>query len=121
MDASGFKSLLAGILRSKLYDIKATYSTTSQILPTRLVTSAYDAVMTMGRELKPEFVEGKQQLLEGRRCPRCLQPQHRIRIVRIFEGRVTMYSCMECKHMISMQVERPPEVVNTNAGSGTSV
>jgi hypothetical protein len=67
------------------------------------------AVIRMGQRLKLDYVDGAAQLLPDRRCPRCMKKQTRIRCVRAFEGRVSLYSCMECKRLISTEVENRGE------------
>ncbi len=55
-----------------------------------------------------DLVEGKKQLLPGRRCPRCLGVQWHIRRVRAYIGEtgdVILYSCTSCKRVVSLEIQ----------------
>jgi hypothetical protein len=69
------------------------------------------AVIRMGQNMRLEYVEGQEQLLPGKRCPRCFYPQRHIRKAHVtyHNGtKVFTYSCMDCKQMIALQFEEKP-------------
>ena len=59
-----------------------------------------------------ELVNGEKQLLSGKRCPRCLGVQWKIRRVKACQcdtGDVYLYSCCTCKRIIALEVEKLAE------------
>jgi hypothetical protein len=65
-------------------------------------------MIEMGKKIQPEYVSGENQLLQGRKCPRCFKAQSRVRLVRAFQsprGMVLIYSCVNCKRPIATQIE----------------
>ncbi len=54
------------------------------------------------------LVSGEKHLLPGKRCPRCLGVQWRIRRVAAYQGEagdVVLYSCLTCKRVIALEIE----------------
>lgn len=55
-----------------------------------------------------ETVTGEKHLMTGKRCPRCLGVQWKIRRVVAYKGEtgdMVLYSCLGCKRVISLQIE----------------
>lgn len=68
-----------------------------------------------------QTVMEEKQVLDAKRCPRCFCDKWKVRRVKAYHGEqgdVILYSCLACKRVIAMEIERGGEGNEILAGTG---